>query len=185
VTATTYQTVRLSPGKHPSPDKGACVMELSSMLAGEPFSDRPASVCPVIAAMLRGYNDFARNEARQELRRYAVDALGTRGTDQLEERRLARCFEVFDEFDAGRRRALRRRLAPLGAWQIRALRSHTHERASRDQLGCALARYFGKVGPHGRARFLELIDELVAMQPRRPVLSVGAPAADASAPIAV
>jgi hypothetical protein len=47
-----YQTVRLSAGRHRSPDDGACVMELASMLAGEPFSDRPATVCPVIAGFL-------------------------------------------------------------------------------------------------------------------------------------
>ncbi len=33
-----YQTVKLSRGKHSSPEYGACVMELASMLAGEPFS---------------------------------------------------------------------------------------------------------------------------------------------------
>ena len=28
------------------------------MLAGEPFSDRPATVCPVIAGFMRAYNRF-------------------------------------------------------------------------------------------------------------------------------
>jgi len=37
----THQTIRLSRGKHSSPEEGACVMELASMLAGEPFSDHP------------------------------------------------------------------------------------------------------------------------------------------------
>ena len=49
----THQTVRLSRGKHASPRSGACVMELASMLAGEPFSDRPDCACPVIGAFLR------------------------------------------------------------------------------------------------------------------------------------
>jgi hypothetical protein len=44
----TYQTIKLSKGKHTSPEDGACVMELASMLAGEQFSDHPASVCPVL-----------------------------------------------------------------------------------------------------------------------------------------
>ena len=48
-----HQTVRLGRGKHASPTDGVCVMELSSMLAGERFSDRPRSVCPVIASLLR------------------------------------------------------------------------------------------------------------------------------------
>jgi len=33
-------------------------MELASMLAGEPFSDHPDSVCPTIAGFLRAYNEF-------------------------------------------------------------------------------------------------------------------------------
>ena len=52
-----YQTIRLSKGKHTDPEDGACVMELASMLAGEPFTDHPASVCPVIGSFLRSYND--------------------------------------------------------------------------------------------------------------------------------
>jgi hypothetical protein len=42
-------------------------MELASMLAGEPFSDQPKSVCPVVAAFLRGYNDAVDDETRQDL----------------------------------------------------------------------------------------------------------------------
>ncbi|MBV9806078.1 MAG: hypothetical protein JO286_02790, partial [Solirubrobacterales bacterium] len=48
-----YQTIKLSKGKHTSPEDGACVMELASMLSGEPFTDHPASVCPVIGSFLR------------------------------------------------------------------------------------------------------------------------------------
>ena len=36
MTRVTHQTVRLTTGKHTSPSDGACVMELASMLAGEP-----------------------------------------------------------------------------------------------------------------------------------------------------
>ena len=42
-------------------------MELSSMLAGEPFSDRPRCVDPVIAAFLRTYNDGLDDSRRQDL----------------------------------------------------------------------------------------------------------------------
>jgi hypothetical protein len=52
-TIVSHQTVRLRRGKHASPEKGVCVMELASMLAGEPFSDRPACACPLTAALLR------------------------------------------------------------------------------------------------------------------------------------
>src|SRR3982751_2779784 len=54
----TLQTVRLGKGRHNSAPEGACVMELASMLAGEPFSDHPRAVCPVIAGFLRTYNDL-------------------------------------------------------------------------------------------------------------------------------
>ena len=47
----THQTVRLSQGKHRDPDHGACVVELSSMLADEPFS---AYVANVLADAKRG-----------------------------------------------------------------------------------------------------------------------------------
>ena len=74
-TIVSHQTVRLRRGKHASPEKGVCVMELASMLAGEPFSDRPQAVCPVIGAYLRSYNDVVDDERRQDLYRYASEAI--------------------------------------------------------------------------------------------------------------
>ena len=50
-----YQTIKLSKGKHLSPEHGACVMELASMLAGGRFSDHPSSVSRPIASFLRSY----------------------------------------------------------------------------------------------------------------------------------
>jgi hypothetical protein len=55
-----------------------CVMELASMLAGERFSDHPRAVCPTISALLRAYNDALGDEQRQQLYRYASEAVGTR-----------------------------------------------------------------------------------------------------------
>jgi hypothetical protein len=63
-------------------------MELASMLAGERFSDRPRSVCPIVAALVRAYNDVIRNARRQDLYRYAADCVGTRG-DHLAQRERA------------------------------------------------------------------------------------------------
>jgi hypothetical protein len=62
-----YQTITLSKGKHASPEDGASVMELASMLAGEPFSDHPQAVCPVIGSFLRAYNDRIDDRRRQDL----------------------------------------------------------------------------------------------------------------------
>jgi hypothetical protein len=83
----TYQTIRLSKGKHASAEEGACVMELASMLAGEPFSDHPRSVCPVIGALLRRYNDTLDDWRRQDLYAYAATVVGSRGGPRLERAR--------------------------------------------------------------------------------------------------
>jgi len=88
-----HQTIRLSRGRHASPDDGACVMELASMLAGEPFSDQPVSVCPVIGAFLRTYNDGVDDERRQDLYPYAALVVGTRGGPELVRRRKRLCLE--------------------------------------------------------------------------------------------
>ena len=48
------------------------------MLAGEPFTDRPACVCPVLAEFLRTYNDEIDDSRRSDLLRYAAQAVGTK-----------------------------------------------------------------------------------------------------------
>jgi hypothetical protein len=78
-----FQTVRLSKGKHTSPDEGACVIELASMLAGEPFSDRPNSVCPVIASFMRAYNDTLAAYDREELYPYAAAVVGSASSNSV------------------------------------------------------------------------------------------------------
>jgi hypothetical protein len=57
----------LSRGKHRSPSRGACFMEYTSLLAGEPFSDAPRCVDGVLAAVLRGANDQLANADRPQL----------------------------------------------------------------------------------------------------------------------
>jgi hypothetical protein len=76
--AISHQNVRLGPGRHPRPGKVVCVLELASMLAGDRFGDRPVSVCPVIGAILRAYNDNVDDRRRQDLYRFAADAVDTR-----------------------------------------------------------------------------------------------------------
>ena len=76
MTLVRHQTIRLSGGGggfgSDSPDEGACVMELASMLAGEEFSDQPVSVCPVIGAFLRKHNDSIDDERQQDVYAYAA-----------------------------------------------------------------------------------------------------------------
>jgi hypothetical protein len=47
----------LSRGKHRNPSRGACFMEFTSLLAGEPFTDDPGCVDGELSAVLRGAND--------------------------------------------------------------------------------------------------------------------------------
>ena len=86
-----HQTVRLDAGRHASPDHGMCTVELASVLAGEPFSDHPESVCPVIAAFVRTYNDRVDAQRRQDLVPYAARIVGTRGDRDTERTRAVRC----------------------------------------------------------------------------------------------
>lgn len=57
----------LSRGKHRSPRKGACLMELVSYLAGERWSDHPACTHPLLAAVARDVNDYTSDDARPRL----------------------------------------------------------------------------------------------------------------------
>jgi hypothetical protein len=91
MTQASHQTVRLSQGKHRDPDHGACVMELASMLAGEPFSDRPRCVDPVIAGFLRTYNDGIDDRRRQDLYPLAAEAVGTRAVSSVQAERARMC----------------------------------------------------------------------------------------------
>jgi hypothetical protein len=62
-------------------------MELASMLAGGRFGDRPVSVCPVIGAILRAYNDNIDDHRRQDLYGFAADAVDTRRDYRVQRRR--------------------------------------------------------------------------------------------------
>jgi hypothetical protein len=57
----------LSRGRHRNPSSGACFMEYTALLAGEPFSDRPRCVDAKLAAILRGVNDSLSDEDRPQL----------------------------------------------------------------------------------------------------------------------
>jgi hypothetical protein len=81
------ETVTLASGGHTSPEQGMCVMEMASLLAGEPFGDHPECVSPVIGEFLRTWNDGMSETDRQRLRPYAATVIGTRTTGADEETR--------------------------------------------------------------------------------------------------
>jgi hypothetical protein len=152
-----YQTVPLARGKHTSPRNGACVMELASMLAGEEFTDRPDAVDPVIAAFLRAYNDAVDDRRRQDLFRYAADAVGTRAPADVLRARAERCLAEL--------RRVRR-------WRWRALatpRAVPESIPGMERLAGRLARELRRAGADSHVRALRFVDELVAL---------GRPAAD-------
>jgi hypothetical protein len=103
-THASHQTVRLSQGKHRDPDHGACVMELASMLAGEPFSDRPRCVDPVIAGFLRTYNDGIDDRRRQDLYPLAAAVVGSRTVPSVQAERARLCLHwAQSRYGTGRR----------------------------------------------------------------------------------
>ncbi len=155
----THQTIKLSKGRHNSPDEGACVMELASMLAGEPFSDHPVSVCPVIGSCLRAYNDWIDDDRRQDLYRYASEVVGTRAPQEIQRARADRVTAWAGE--AARRRWTRfllvRGIFALMLWP------------QPDDLGSRMVQAVARRRRGSHEEVLGLIDELVEMRTRPPV----------------
>ena len=73
-------------GTHRSPEDGRCAMEWVSHLAGEPHSDQPTCVSPVVRAFCIALNDGLETVPRQRLRPYLTRTIGTAG-DGLDEQR--------------------------------------------------------------------------------------------------
>jgi len=148
MTVGSHQVVRLSRGRHAALSEGVCAMELASMLADEPFSDRSPSISPTIGAFLRTYNDGVDDDRRQDLYSVAAAVVGTASRRSVERERINRCL-LFAMCHGTGTRSPRASLAlatpePAGAWAaMTALESGAHVDA------------------------LALIDELVALGSRR------------------
>lgn len=69
----------LSPGRHLDPTDGACLMEFTSQLAGEPWSDHPRCTHPALAEAARLVNDAC--PTGSQLARLAPDLIGLTGRD--------------------------------------------------------------------------------------------------------
>src|SRR3954469_18024456 len=139
----TFQTVRLRRGAHVSPARGACVVELASMLAEERFSDHPRSVCRVIAGFLRVYNDRLPESDLDELRPLAAMVVGSASSRSVRRRR-------------------RRRLVAFV--QAEAPRRGVGRFAAPDVVVVAAARTAAALDPRLRtAAVADLVAELVAM----------------------
>ena len=80
--------LHLGQGAHGGIDQGACMMEAAAWVAGEPWSDHPSCVSPVIGQFCRSWNDALNDEDRHRLLgSYVVKVLGTRTTAEDEETR--------------------------------------------------------------------------------------------------
>lgn len=159
-----YQTIRLSRGKHASPNDGACVMELASMLAGEPFSDHPASVCPVIGSFLRAYNDSIDDARRQDLYSYAARVVGSRAGIALQRQRADRLTAWAVELQ----RRSWTRLLPPSRLRVAGLRRHPSTHA----LGTSAVRAISRHTDETHQEVLRLIDKLLAIgAPPQPALA--------------
>lgn len=127
-------------------------MELASMLANEPFSDRPGSSSPVVGALLRTYNDGLDDERRQDLYPMASMIVGTANGRRIERERASRCLEFAFQLGARPptgRAALGIAMAePSGSW-------------------AALAALATGPSDEVHARTLEFARELLTMRSRR------------------
>ena len=82
----------LSAGKHRNPRKGACFMELASLLAGQKWSDHPGCTHPLLAAVARHVNDYTTDAGRQRLAVLIPSVIGLTGDDPHVDARIAlRC----------------------------------------------------------------------------------------------
>jgi hypothetical protein len=79
----------LSRGKHRNPRKGACFMELASVLAGERWSDHPACTHPLLAAVARHVNDHTTDAGRQRLAGLIPAVIGLTGDGLRIDARIA------------------------------------------------------------------------------------------------
>ena len=151
-----HQTIPLGRGKHTSPEHGACVMELASMLAGEPFSDHPRTVSPAIGSFLRNFNDLLDDTRRQDLYAYAARCVGSAATPEIELARAEYLIRWGDERWAARAR--------------RSISDRFRRRAAQERRRVApvpAARYaihaLGPITDESQAAALALVDALIAI----------------------
>jgi len=71
----------LSTGRHRSPRKGACFMEMASYLAGERWSDHPKCTHPLLAGLARQINDTVPDSVRARLAPMIPSVIGLTSED--------------------------------------------------------------------------------------------------------
>jgi hypothetical protein len=83
----TLDLLHLASGPHdPNAEQRMCLLEAAAYIAGEPWSDHPECVSPVLGAFGRQLNDVLPDDQRQKLKPYITRLIGTAG-DGLDEAR--------------------------------------------------------------------------------------------------
>lgn len=123
------------------------------MLAGEPFTDHPRSVCPVIGSLLRAYNDSIDDEGRQDLYAYAAKVVGSRARQAVERSRAEHLISWIAE---RQRRRWTRFLVPSRFRILDRMR-----RAPVDVIGLYVVGRMSKRDAVAHEDVLALIDDLL------------------------
>jgi hypothetical protein len=76
----------LAKGSHDRPEDGMCAMEWAAYVAGEPHTDQPVCVSPILRSFCISLNDAWDDDMRQRLRPYLARCIGTAGDGMDRER---------------------------------------------------------------------------------------------------
>jgi hypothetical protein len=87
-------------GSHESPEEGLCAMEWVALIAGEPHTDKPECVSPLLRQFVIHLNDELADRPRQKLRPYLARMIGTKD-DGHEEARYLTFFRYLRENPPG------------------------------------------------------------------------------------
>jgi len=150
----------LSRGKHRSPRKGACFMEMASYLAGERWSDHPACTHPLLASVARLVNDLTSDPNRWRLVELIPSVIGLTTKDPRADVRIAlRCATAALPIASGERQNT---LAVAVVAAERALA--TLEGRPTDRLSAASARAMDSapVAARSARRFASGLDATIA-----------------------
>jgi hypothetical protein len=117
----TSDPVRLHPGRHTAASGQLCLLEAAAVLAGEPLTDHPRRVSPIVSTLGIRLNDLATHRQRQTLTRFLPDLVGTADDGKEDARRwVALDFSVrtvwprcVDRFGMREEAAVLRGLAPI------------------------------------------------------------------------
>jgi hypothetical protein len=117
---------RLALGTHLTPDQGACLMEWVSTLAGEPWSDAPATTHPLLAHLARLVNDAMTQSGRQRLVPLGPRLANLTSTDPAVTERLVVLVSGY---------ALKVRPSPVLLWWERTARRHLRRAVTEPPAG--------------------------------------------------